>query len=93
MALQGALSAQDSQVGFGFPAAYARIVYSRAEKTTTWVLVQWFADQAAREEDKNPVKMWEYQAPTSAIPDVAPALVASYDWLKMLPEFAGWIDV
>ena len=24
---------------------------------------------------------------------LAPALTASYDWLKTLPEFAGWVDV
>ena len=93
MALQGALSAELSAVGAAFPAAYARILHARAEKDITWIYVNTYADEAARQEEKLPVKQWEYQAPTNAVPLVAPALTAAYDWLKTLPEFAGWVDV
>lgn len=91
MALTGNLPADIAQVGYEFPASYARVIFSRAEKQTTYIYVNWYANEAARQGEKMPVKQWEYPAPTVDL--VGEVLPASYAWLKTQPEFAGWVDV
>jgi hypothetical protein len=93
MALKGNLSAEDSMVGYAFPECYARIAFTRVTKDSTFIYVLWHADEAARQNDKNPVKFWEYEVSNNLIPQVAPTLVSSYEYLKTLPIFAGWIDI
>lgn len=74
-----------------YPEAYARIMYVRAMQQETYIFVNWYADAAARERGDEPVKAFEYTAPTAQLTgDVYPA---AYAWLKAQPEFAGALDV
>jgi hypothetical protein len=88
MALQVALSAADSLVGFDFPMSYAKIEFVRGWKNDSLIWVNWYADKAARESGSQPVRQKEFSRPG----DTAP-FVDYYDFLKTQPEFAGAIDV
>lgn len=73
-----------------YPAAYARLFSVRVFTGTSYLLVCWYADEAARFADAAPVKMWEYLVPTADLKgDVYPA---AYAYLKTLEEFAGALD-
>lgn len=73
-----------------YPESYARILYVRALAQESFIFVCWYADQAARENNADPVKIYEYQTPTASLQgDVYPA---AYAYLKTLPEFEGAID-
>lgn len=73
-----------------YPAAYARLLTVRALSGESYLLVSWYADEAARFADAQPVKLYEYSLPTADLKgDVYPA---AYAYLKALPEFAGAAD-
>ncbi len=89
MALQ--LSLSNSAVGYVFPESYARIVFSRVLKDQTFIFVNFYADRAARVDDKMPVLQKEYAVLTAdLVGDIFPAM---YSRLKSEPDFAGSIDV
>ena len=90
MALQ--LSIPSSDVGPGFPAAYARIAAERSVWPITFIFVTTYADSQARAEDKRAVVEREYQVPTDTVIGGNP-YEACYAALKLLPEFAGAVDV
>lgn len=88
MALIGNLSADRAAVKFDFPASYARISLVSADKIEFRILVDFYADQAAREGRAMPVLTWNYvTAPLEG--DLLPTC---YAYLKTLPDFAGWVD-
>lgn len=73
-----------------YPEAYARIMYVRAMSQESFIFVNWYADQAARERGEQAVKIYEYQTDTTNLSgDVYPA---AYAYLKTLPEFSGATD-
>lgn len=73
-----------------YPNAYARLYAVRAFANEAFLLVCWYADEAARYANENPVKAFEYQVPT---PDLKGDLYpAGYAHLKTLPDFAGASD-
>jgi hypothetical protein len=90
MALIGPLSAEDSIVGFAFTQSYARIYVARLDTSVTLMTVNWYADQAAREANANPVRQKEFGTSTTSLTgDIFPAM---YTWLKTQPDFAGYVD-
>lgn len=73
-----------------YPEAYARVLYVRSMAEESFVFVCWYADEAARTNGDEPVKVYEYMAETDNLPgNIYPA---AYGYLKTLPEFAGAID-
>lgn len=77
-------------MGDVYPQSYARIMYVRAMSQESFIFVNWYADQAARERGEQAVKIYEYQTDTTNLPgDVYPA---AYAYLKTLPEFSGATD-
>ena len=88
MALVGNLTAVRSAVKYEFPACYARISLVNADKAEFRIIVDFYADQAARELNAQAVLSWNYVcAPLHG--DILPAC---YDYLKTLPDFDGWVD-
>lgn len=85
------LNLVNSDVGYEFKDAYARILFARTFKDQTFVFVNFHADEAARWANKNPVKQKEYIAQTSSL--VGDFFPAMYTWLKTQEDFAGAIDV
>lgn len=89
MALQ--MTLQESDVGYSFAEAYAKVGVFRGDKDITLFVVSWYANAAARLAGKKEVLQKEYSATTSELTgDFVPAL---YTYLKTLPEFAGALDV
>jgi hypothetical protein len=89
MALQ--LNLTNSDVGYEFSEAYARILFARTFKDQTFIFVNFHADAAARWANKNPVKQKEYIATTQDLTgDFFPSM---YTWLKTQADFAGAVDV
>lgn len=84
-------SPDELPVGGGtYPEAYARIAQVRADAQTSYLLVVWYEDAAARERGDDPIHMYEYGAATpSLVGDIYPA---AYTYLKTLPDFEGAID-
>lgn len=73
-----------------YPQSYARVMYVRAFSKESYICVCWYADEAARFANADPVKVNEYTAETKALSgDFYPAV---YAHLKTLPEFAGASD-
>ena len=73
-----------------YPESYARILVVRSHAQESFLVVVWYADQAAREQGLDPVYIKEFLAQTSALTgDVYPA---AYAYLKTLPEFSGATD-
>lgn len=73
-----------------YPTAYARVLVSRAHADKSYICVCWYADEAARFAGTDPVKVFEFVAPTSAL--VGDYFPAVYSYLKTLPEFEGATD-
>ena len=90
MALQ--MVTTDSPVGFTFPASYCKINSITGDKEMTLLNMAWFADEQARLDAKNPIKVNVYQM-TNAAAGVIASYAEGYDYLKTLPEFAGAVDV
>jgi hypothetical protein len=83
-------AAVQHNAGVTYPASYARILYVRTLPSDSYIFVCWYADEAARQAGADPVKVYEYQAPTAVLSgDIYPA---AYSWIKTLPEFAGAVD-
>lgn len=73
-----------------YPQAYARAYSIRAFAQESYILVTWYADEAARFANADPVKAYEYSTSTaSLVGDIYPA---AYAFLKTLPDFAGATD-
>ena len=89
MALQVVLN--DSMVGGNFPEAYAKVEHARVFKDQTLIFVNWYADEQARIDMKQPVNQKEFSAPTADLS--GEFLPTMYNWLKTQPEFEGSIDV
>ena len=88
MALTGNLPAARAAVKYDFPNCYARISLVSADKVEFRILVDFYADKAAREANAQAVLGWNYvTAPLDG--DLLPAC---YAYLKTLPDFAGWVD-
>jgi hypothetical protein len=88
MALIGNLT--DSVVGSVFPESYARIILHRGDKEMTVVMVNWYVNQEARLQNKQPVKQAEFPLYTNLIQ--GNVMTYFYNFLKTLPEFEGYID-
>lgn len=74
-----------------YPDAYARVVNVVATSLNSWVVVNFYADEAARWSDAQPVACQQWSTPTATLTgDIYPA---AYAFLKGLPEFAGAVDV
>ena len=89
MALTGNLSAARAAVKYDFPNCYARISLVNADKSEFRIIVDFYADHAAREQLAQSVLSWNYVTP----PLEGDLLPACYAWLKTQPDFAGWVDV
>lgn len=73
-----------------YPQAYARAYAIRAFAQDSYILVTWYADEAARLANADPVKAYEFTTTTASLTgDIYPA---AYAYLKTLPDFAGAID-
>lgn len=91
MALQVTLSASVSMTGVEEPTAYAKINPIVSVEGVHHVNVNWFADEQARRDMKQPVHQKNFDFAEADIKgDFYPALYAE---LKKLPEFAGAVDV
>jgi len=91
MALQ--LNIDNSDVGAGFSAAYAKVsnvkVRNRdGDDITVMVMVSLYASETARESNSHVVANWHFNIPMPT-GDFLPAIYAA---LKEMPEFAGAID-
>lgn len=73
-----------------YPESYVRVLYVRSMPAESFIFVCWYENEAARQAEADPIKVYEYKAPTAALTgDVYPA---AYSYLKTLPEFEGAID-
>lgn len=89
MALQMALT--NGMCGGDFPAAYAKINPVVSIEGVHHVNVNWYADEQARRDLKQPVHQLNFDFAVADIKgDFYPAL---YEALKALPLFAGAIDI
>ena len=87
MALQ--LSMPTSPLGVGFPAAYARVSSVSGDKTTARVIVEIYANEAARQAGARSIETRLHMIP---MPTDAPLYPAVYGALNLLPEYAGAVD-
>ena len=92
MALVGNCIPSKNDVYFDFPAGYARVISVTSEKTMSFIKVSIFADAAARQIEAVPVVGRTYDCPTSDLPPASSPIASAYEWLKMQPDFAGWVD-
>lgn len=88
MALTGNLSAVRSAVKYDFPNCYARISLVNADKAEFRIIVDFYANKAAREANAQAVLAWQYVSE----PLQGDLLPACYAWLKQQPDFDGWVD-
>jgi hypothetical protein len=80
----------NSDVGYSFPEAYVRVIFSRVFKEETLIFCNFYADEQARLDNKQPVKQKEYSATTTDLTgDILPAC---YNWLKTQTDFNGAVD-
>lgn len=91
MALQ--LNIDNSDVGVGFSAAYAKISHVRVDNhggdnIIVDVLVDVYASETSRESNSQVVANWHFRIPMPT-GDFLPAIYAT---LKEMPEFTGAID-
>ncbi len=95
MALQGSLDQSRNIYRYTFPACYARAVEVRSDVATSYITVWYYADAAARQENAVLVKDEVVTLPNADLPVMNPPnpIASAYEYLKTLPEFAGWIDV
>jgi hypothetical protein len=95
MALVGNLPADQNEVHYTFPSCYMRIIDVTQENNVnglTFIKANFYADAAARAVNAVPVVGKIYNCPTVDFPAVTPMAAAGYEYLKTLPEFAGWVD-
>ncbi len=90
-ALQPAIDAALAHnAGTTYPEAYVRIMYVRSMAEESFVFVNWYADEAARQNEEPGIKVYEYKVDTDNLPgNIYPA---AYAYLKTLPEFEGATD-
>lgn len=89
MALTGILTIQKDGMEEIYPQCYMRIMVSTSTKYDTSPIVHFYATQAVREAEGEPVQQKRYIMEGSG--GVSWAEV--YTYLKTLPEFAGWSDI
>ena len=95
MALVGNCIPAKNDVFFDFSAAYARVLSVTSENVAnavSFIKVEIHADQAARQAQAVPVVGRIYNAPTVDLPPATSPIASAYEWLKLQPDFAGWID-
>jgi hypothetical protein len=95
MALVGDCIPSKNDVFFEFPAAYARVLSVTSENVAnaiTFIKVEIHADASARQAQAVPVVGRIYNAPTVDLPAAASPIASAYEWLKLQPDFAGWVD-
>ena len=92
MALVGDCIPSKNDVYFDFPVAYARVTSVISEKTMSFIKVHINADQAARQIEAVPVVGRTYDCPTADLPPASSPIASAYEWLKLQPDFAGWVD-
>ena len=92
MALVGNCIPSKNDVYFDFSAGYARVISVTSEKTMSFIKVQINADQAARQIEAVPVVGRTYDCPTADLPPASNPIASAYEWLKLQPDFAGWVD-
>lgn len=95
MALIGNCIPTKNDVFFDFPAAYARVLSVTSENVAnaiTFIKVEIHADQSARQAQAVPVVGRIYNAPTVDLPPDEDPIRRGYLWLKIQPDFAGWVD-
>jgi hypothetical protein len=95
MALVGNCIPVKNDVFFDFPAAYARVLSVTSENVAnavSFIKVEIHADQAARQAQAVVVVGRVYNAPTADLPPAASPIASAYEWLKLQPDFAGWVD-
>ena len=63
-----------------------------SEKTMSFIKVHINADQAARQIEAVPVVGRTYDCPTADLPPASSPIASAYEWLKLQPDFAGWVD-
>lgn len=83
------LSIPTSQVGASFPEAYAKISHYHGWTHSVVIHVAIYASADARHIPAQPVDTRAHEMP---LPTDAPLLVAAYDFLKTLPEYASATD-
>jgi hypothetical protein len=76
-------------MGVALPAAYVRISRVSGDKTRANVLVEIYANEAARQANAQPVETCMHRL---AMPSDVPLYPAIYGTLKLLPEYAGAVD-
>jgi len=95
MALVGNCIPAKNDVFFDFPAAYARVISVTSENVAnavSFIKVEIHADQAARQAQAVAVVGRVYNAPTADLPPASSPIASAYAWLKLQPDFAGWVD-
>ena len=95
MALVGNCIPAKNDVFFDFPAAYARVISVTSENVAnavSFIKVEIHADQAARQAQAVVVVGRVYNAPTADLPSAVSPIASAYEWLKLQPDFAGWVD-
>lgn len=92
MSLVGDCIPSKNDVHFDFPAAYARVMSVTSEKVMSFLKVEIHADANARQILAVPVVGRIYDCPTADLPPAESPIAAAYEWLKMQPDFAGWVD-
>lgn len=95
MALIGNCASDKNDVRYTFPDCYARIsdvTQENAASGMTFVKVILYADAAARQLVATPVVGRVYTCPTADFPKADTSIIAGYEYIKTLPDFAGWVD-
>ena len=95
MALQLSIPSPDSNIGAAFPAAYIRIIFGRTFAETIVITANFYADEAARRDEKDHFAQKHYECLQADLSvEAGDHLHAPfYRHLKTLPEFAGAVDV
>jgi hypothetical protein len=94
MALQGNLAADRNAYVYAFPTCYARAIEVRSDYLTSYITVWYYADAFARQNGGATVLTETITLATSDLPVVSPPnpIVSAYEYMKTLPQFAGWVD-
>lgn len=88
MALTGPLEFD----GVLYPNAYAKTMFNTIDSVLGSPFVNFYKTKADREEDLgNPLTQKQYSAAASEF-DNGVVMAKTYEYLKSLPEFAGWVD-
>lgn len=73
-----------------YESAYARVLQIRVHKERSFIVVEWFENEAARLAEQFAVKTQEFALDTQSLP--GDVYTATYNYLKTLPEFEGAQD-